>query len=117
MDQESRYLNSISNANFFKKRKQEKLQDELNMLSEYVDEFAQHPMRSQFFDEYLLEISFEGYNFRNEKDIWYELSLQEKIGCYRQYIDHIGENEDCEIKHPEANGWYDDWLTYSHADP
>tara|TARA_B110000483_G_C18159595_1_gene528800 strand:+ start:449 stop:820 length:372 start_codon:yes stop_codon:yes gene_type:complete len=119
---ETSHLNKISNTNFFNKRKTEELEDELNMLAEYVDEFAPHPAGSQFFDGYLSKISFEVNN--PQKDIWGKLSLQEKVECYRQYIDAIGRGEDAigvseelQTKQPEASEWYDDWLTYSQADP
>lgn len=109
--------------------KEDDVYKELEMLGEYVDDFAPHPVHTQFFEDFLqanwqdIEWKHQARSHHNTSDltkIWKNLSDRQKIQVYRSYIDEmIRDNEsdntgNSPIQHPEATEWYDDYFEYQH---
>lgn len=110
MSSEEKHIRKYAHQRFFKNRAYEQLQDELYMLCEYVDEIAEHPNRTGFLKMFTSEKSPPGGE-------WGLLSTEQKIRCYREYIDCLNRNSRNSVLQPESTEWYDDWLTYCMADP
>ena len=88
---------------------------ELQMLCEYVDEFAPHPTTSAwFFDKFITEIVIpkRKYQTLHYLLLWNQFSTEIKIQCYRKYIDEIHVYHQ-DIVQPEYTEWYSDWHMYS----
>ena len=115
MNREEKHIEVYANQRFYNMRKHEQLQDELLMLGEYVDEIAEHPCRTGFFQRFIRKE--KNSNVQNKIE-WNLLSSEEKVKCYREYIDEINSSSvHLGLQQPESSEWYDEWLTYWMADP
>ena len=88
---------------------------ELQMLCEYVDEFAPHPTTcAWFFDKFITEIVIPKQKYQKSHYLllWNQFSTENKNQCYRKYIDEIHAYHQ-DVVQPEYTEWYSDWHMYS----